>query len=790
LTFRTRLLISFVATVVLAVAVVAYAVSVITRRSFEQRDEQRTAALVAQFQREFARRGQEIARRLQGIAEAEASIQMAIALAGPNADASLYVNDALGLARSYQLDFLEIVNDDGRIISSAHFPARFGFQNDWVTQVSDWQQPPAFLRREELREGFALALLAVRTYSVGEKKIYFIGGERLDNEFLASLVLPEGMRALLYLNLESGFNPSALTDAHGPLDQAHRLQPWIEQIRSLPPSAAPFQSFRYDIAWLPDPASAETLHAIPLRGREQELLGVLMVGSSRREIVLLNRQIRWTALAVGGAGILLGILLSLWASARVTRPIRELAEGARAVAAGQWNVHVSTRAGSEVGDLARSFNLMTQQLLEQRERLLQAERVAAWRELARRLAHELKNPLFPLQITVENLQRARENNPAEFDEVFRESTQTLLAELANLKSIVARFSDFAKMPAPVLRPVNLNDVVREAVRVFDAQFRSAAGPQVIPELYLQEDLGTIQADPDLLHRALQNLILNARDAMPAGGTLTIRTRRIENGVQLEVQDTGVGLTREECERLFTPYYTTKLHGSGLGLAIVQSVVSDHHGRIFVESEPRRGTLFRIVLPAHPAVKALRPEKIPEQAAEAPTPVAAAAPAAPLSASGADSLAPAEAPPEPAEPPAPSVPQEVVLPEPAEIVEAIDALREPLAAPPPQEPPADRDLEAAAPAPPASEEEYEAQLAALTPPEDSDAPLRSWSIRRRETDAAPAADSPVAESPVAVAPDASPESAEGAVASSPEEKPEEEPPKKAEQTRFRFFSWYK
>src|SRR3984957_13991619 len=102
--------------------------------------------------------------------------------------------------------------------------------------------------------------------------------------------------------------------------------------------------------------------------------------------------------------------------------------------------------------------------------MIQAERVAAWRELARRLAHELKNPLFPLQITIENLQRARESDPAEFEEVFRESTETLLAELAHLKTIIGRFSDFARMPPPVLEAVNVNQVVSGVVKLFDAQF--------------------------------------------------------------------------------------------------------------------------------------------------------------------------------------------------------------------------------------------------------------------------------------------------------------------------------
>jgi nitrogen fixation/metabolism regulation signal transduction histidine kinase len=246
----------------------------------------------------------------------------------------------------------------------------------------------------------------------------------------------------------------------------------------------------------------------------------------------------------------------------------------------------------EVGQLARAFNRMTHELVEQRERLVQAERVAAWRELARRLAHELKNPLFPLQITVENMQRARERSPQQFDEVFREGAHTLLAELANLKQIIARFSDFAKMPAPRMEPVNFNSLVSGTMRLFEAQFAQA---HVTPKIELDPALRPVNADAEQMTRVLRNLVVNAIDAMPRGGTLTVRTISTASGMRLEVSDTGQGLTPEECARLFTPYYTTKTHGTGLGLAIVQSVVSDHKGRISVESEPGKGATFRIDL---------------------------------------------------------------------------------------------------------------------------------------------------------------------------------------------------
>jgi nitrogen fixation/metabolism regulation signal transduction histidine kinase len=295
---------------------------------------------------------------------------------------------------------------------------------------------------------------------------------------------------------------------------------------------------------------------------------------------------------------MLAILLGSWAAARVTRPVEELARAAQNVTAGEWDTRVEVHGGDEIAQLAESFNRMTAELLAQKERLVQTERVAAWRELARRLAHELKNPLFPLQLTVENLVRARAQaqSPEQFDEVFQESSSTLLAEISNLKTIIGRFSEFSKMPHPQLQAIQVNEILRGVVKLYQAQLRAPGRAAIDCQLELDESVGTIAADPDLLHRALSNLVLNAMDAMPNGGTLRVRSRRDDAKAIIEIGDTGSGLTREECERIFTPYYTSKQHGTGLGLAIVQSVVSDHGGRISVQSEPGRGTTFVIELP--------------------------------------------------------------------------------------------------------------------------------------------------------------------------------------------------
>jgi nitrogen fixation/metabolism regulation signal transduction histidine kinase len=258
-------------------------------------------------------------------------------------------------------------------------------------------------------------------------------------------------------------------------------------------------------------------------------------------------------------------------------------------------VHVPEHGRDEVSVLARSFNHMTKQLASQRERLVQSERVAAWRELARRLAHELKNPLFPLQLTVENLVRARELSAAEFDEVFRESTATLGTEIANLKTIIGRFSDFSKMPKPEFERIDAKDMVARVHSLY-ANAANHDDTKIRVEIETADEPMPLMADPELLHRALSNLVLNAMDAMPDGGRLTISAHPRGGKVEIRVADTGTGITPEECERLFTPYYTTKLHGTGLGLAIVQSVVADHAGTIAVESRIGGGTAFIITLP--------------------------------------------------------------------------------------------------------------------------------------------------------------------------------------------------
>src|ERR1700719_2941795 len=199
MSFRAKVFLIFLVTVLASVSVVAYSVTHYTRAAFEEMDAQRTEALVSQFNKEFEQRRKDVAQQVENVASGEITLRAAMDLARPNADQSLYVHDAIGVSQDHGMEFVEFVNWDGTIISSAQYPARVGYKNDWVTAAKDWRGSHAFLKREDLPDGVVLSVAAVRTVSGGnDKNLYIIGGRRLDQNFLASLVLPSRVRGLLY----------------------------------------------------------------------------------------------------------------------------------------------------------------------------------------------------------------------------------------------------------------------------------------------------------------------------------------------------------------------------------------------------------------------------------------------------------------------------------------------------------------------------------------------------------------------------------------------------------------
>jgi two-component system nitrogen regulation sensor histidine kinase NtrY len=589
----TKLLLLVSLSITASVGAVAWLIQARTHESFRQAEQDRTAALVAQFRREFDHEGEEITRGVEAVAGAESLVRTVLELSS-GADQASYFDVAGGYANAQHLDFLDLLAPDGTIISSAHWPARFGYKQRWFLEQSGPTPPRPFLRHVDTADGSTLAMLCVRPVYSHTGSYYLVGGRKID-QVLQSLATPAGVRVAIYSAPEGRPGEMLGTALRQPVPgqpkdnfDLTKLMPLVKKVLDQ------HNDTSATIDWGAGQPQQEIVHAIALPGFGDRIPAVLLVGNSLDQEISLEKHIGKVSLIIALIGVLLGVIVSAIVAARVTHPVQELAKAAERIGQGNWDVHVEARSDDEIGKLAAAFNQMTQELITQRERLVQSERVAAWRELARRLAHELKNPLFPLQITVENLLRARQSSPQQFEEVFRESTSTLLAEIANLKTIIGRFSDFSKMPAPHLQSVDLNELVQSVAQLFQAQLTSGSSP-IQAKLQL-EIIPPVSADPVLLRRVIENLVLNAIDAMPQGGTLTMRTSTVDKRAVFELSDTGAGLTPEECERLFTPYYTTKQHGTGLGLAIAQSVISDHHGTISVSSKKDAGTTFHIELP--------------------------------------------------------------------------------------------------------------------------------------------------------------------------------------------------
>ena len=604
MSLKTKLLLLVVIGIAASVGTVAFLIEDRAHEAFRRVEEERTAALVGQFHREFEHEGDEIIHGVETIANSDSMLRTAMELSN-GADVAAFVNEAQNYAQAQRLDFLDLIAPDGTIISSAHWPARFGYKQRWFLDAQLPFPQQAFLRHVETPQGKVLAMLCLRPVKTHGANYYLIGGRKLDS-VVQTLSPPSGLRVSIYSAPEQG-QGEILGAAKDNLP-LNKLMPLIQK-------ATERHEASLTIDWGPGLPQEEIVHAIALPGYSPDRVpAVLLVGNALEQELSLENRIRNISLMIAGLGVFFGVLVSGILTARMSRPIKDLAEAATEVGHGNWGVRVESSSNDEIGKLAAAFNTMTEELMAQRERLVQTERVAAWRELARRLAHELKNPLFPLQITVENLLRARENTSEQFDEVFRESTATLLAEIGNLKTIVGRFSDFSKMPAPQLQSVDLDEIVRSVVQLFQGQLTQRAS-RIEPELQLGE-VPPVSADPVLLRRVIENLVLNAIDAMPEGGKLTFRTATDDKFAVFELADTGKGLTPEECERIFTPYYTTKQHGTGLGLAIAQSVVSDHHGRISVSSRKNQGTTFHVELPLYASDGLAQEEKKTRAAAAA------------------------------------------------------------------------------------------------------------------------------------------------------------------------------
>jgi two-component system, NtrC family, nitrogen regulation sensor histidine kinase NtrY len=324
-------------------------------------------------------------------------------------------------------------------------------------------------------------------------------------------------------------------------------------------------------------------------------LPIVVTNTKRKED--LNKTLAYidrTILATGAVSASVALLIAFLLARSMSRPIAELAAEARKVATDQANP-LRVRGSGEIAELVQAFDKMIEDLAATRRRLAATSRVAAWREVARRVAHEVKNPLAPIRAAVETLRRLRARDDPAFDEYFDEATRTVLDEVHRIANIVTEFTRFARLPAPRPQDTDLADLAKQVVQL---QKANAGEAEVVLEV---QGPGTrARADRDQIVQVVTNLVQNAVDAVRGrpGGRVLVSVAGTGVGlVEIAVRDNGPGVAPDIAGRLFEPYATTKAHGTGLGLAIAQRIAMEHNGELsYVKEGVTEGALFRLVLP--------------------------------------------------------------------------------------------------------------------------------------------------------------------------------------------------
>ena len=540
---RTRLALAFAALAVLPLLLSAPLVARRLGSAFEGELEQRAdsarALVLAELEAVRARVGEAVTAVAGDPRTEELARSLDAKGPPPPPDA------AQSLAEGRGLTVLALVDRDARVRSSAHLPARAGDVDPGMALALAVQPGVAVAAEVEVRspEGPRVwpALLAAREVEESPG-VFAVGGVLLDDSLAAHLARLAGAE----VEVRRGAEVLALA------------------------GSAPGRAAAREL-------SVGTGTALVVR----------VGGAAYAEA---ERTLRGALAAGVGSALILAVAVGVLLARRITGPLEALTRAAGAVAGGELDAQVTARAGGEVGLLVNAFNRMTSELARATRALVEAERVAAWEEVARGLAHELKNPLTPLQMSLETLAAAESTGSPRFAALFRESAPAMREEVERLKRTVEAFARFARLPRPAPVPVELGPWAEQTLRLYGVSDGLRLETAFAPGVH-------VLADRDQLAQVLHNLLRNAEEAMqgrPAWAAVRVFARG-ERAV-LEVEDAGPGIPDEERGRIFELSQSRKPGGSGMGLAIARRIAVEHRGTLEVERGSRGGALFRLELP--------------------------------------------------------------------------------------------------------------------------------------------------------------------------------------------------
>lgn len=473
------------------------------------------------------------------------------------------------------LDYLLLVDADGRVLSSGHFRNDYGRTATGLLDTGGWPGPVVIHARRP--DGPFLTLSRIHRFTIGGRAFLLTGGIEVDDAFVRRLARDDDGVLTATLSYPGGEVASIDGAADSAVDAARDLgregaardgDAFVEQI------STPF----IDDAATPATAASHAPRAT----------AVWTISHSAAPLHAVRRGMDTWLFAAIAAAIVLALIIAGIVSTRANRPLEELAARARRIDLERLDTSFATRRYDEVGSLSRVLDGMVQRLRTSAAELRSAERRATVGDIARQVNHDIRNGLLPIRNVIRHLDEVAQDAPAELSHVFAERSPTLRSGIGYLESLATHY---ARLSPPATRiAVDANEVVRAV----------GAGAEHVT-LQLGSQPLVVSVDPVALRRVIENLVVNGVDSLGNGpGTVIVRAAA-ESGddgrsVVITVSDTGSGIAPDELERIFDDFHTTKAHGTGLGLSIVRRLVADMGGRIRVDSEPGRGTTFRIELP--------------------------------------------------------------------------------------------------------------------------------------------------------------------------------------------------
>ena len=536
---RTLLLLAFALLAILPLAVTVPLASRRIEVTFARELASRADAAVALAASEVERLRSEVEESVSACATDPATESIALQIESgvpPAADA------IRGVAEGRPLTVLTLRDAQGVSRSSAFLPARVGDIEPGLSAVTAGEAAVAVTVEVQTPDGVQLrpAVVAAKAVEASHGAATLVGGRILDEAWVARLSRLTGAR----VELEgTGLSTAAAGTAEGRTVR-----------RSLPLGPAVL---------------------------------TLAVGSAAVDET--RATLLRALLTAGALGLGLALLAGALFARSITRPVEALTDGVRSVAGGALETRVPVAGSGEVRVLVDAFNRMAEDLGHATRALRAAEQAAAWEGVARSLAHELRNPLTPLQMSLETLLAARKARDPRFEALFVESAPAMLEEVERLRRTIDAFARFARLPAARLEPLDLTAWTEQSVGLAGAR----------PNVSLRWEPGPplpVRADRDQLAQLLHNLLKNAEEAMPSGGQVTVRTRADGERAVLEVEDTGPGIPAADRVRVLEPGVTTKASGTGLGLALAARIAQGHGGTLEIDTAPGGGALLRLRIP--------------------------------------------------------------------------------------------------------------------------------------------------------------------------------------------------